>query len=141
MEFLLYLNPQGQQLIHQLISAKFHIHENIGLCKKSITFGYTDLPKKFVVCTKNIKDSGYNPNHYINETVYHEAVHAAQICKGATTLGLAKKTMPLPWNKLQDIKNSLSTSKNYSAETREHEAYYLEDKPEKVLYYVNKFCF
>ena len=141
MEFLLYLSPQGQQLIRDLISAKFHIHENVGLCKNPTNFGYTDLPNKFVICTKNIKNGGYDIHHYVNETVYHEAVHAAQICKGTTVLGLAKETMPLSWNKLQDIKNSLNSTRNYSAIHAEHEAYYFEDKPEKVRYYVQKFCF
>jgi hypothetical protein len=140
MEFLLYLSPQGQQLIRDLISAKFHIHENVGLCNDNITFGYVDFPNKFVVCTKNIRNQGYDLRHYVSETVYHEAVHAAQICKGGN-LGLTTKQTPLPWNKLQDVKNSVQATQNYGAEHREREAYYLEDKPSKVRHYVRKFCF
>jgi hypothetical protein len=143
MEFFLYLSPQGQQLVRDLISAKFHIHENIGLCRNKDTFGYADLPNKFVICTKNIKNSGFDPNHYIEETVNHEAVHAAQICKKdkTMTLGIPKKDMHLPWNKIQDVKNSVKIVKNQNIFHREYEAYYLEDKPEKVRYYVRKFCF
>ena len=141
MEFLLYLSPQGQQLIRDLISAKFHIHENVGLCRNSNVFGYADNPKKLVVCTKNIINGGWNARHYISETVYHESLHAAQICNNGEPLGLSAKTMPLSWNKLQDVKNSSGITRSYKIEQKEHEAYYFEDKPEKVRYYVRKFCF
>jgi hypothetical protein len=141
MEFLLYLSPTGQQLIQHLISAKFQVGENIAFCKGSTLFGYADFPKKFVICTNNIKKSGFDPNYYIGETVYHEATHAAQICNHSKNLGLSKKNMPLPSNKMQDIKNSMKATGNTGSTLKEHEAYFLEDKPEKVLYYVKKFCF
>jgi len=140
MEFLLYLNSHGKQLIHDLISAKFHIHENIGFCQNNVSFGYTVLPNKFVICTKNIKRQGYDPYFYINETVYHEAVHAAQICKGSA-LGLSVKQTPLTPDKLQNVRDSINATKNYSSEHEERESYYLEDKPKQVRYYVRKFCF
>jgi len=139
MEFLLYLSPQGQQLIRDLISAKFHIHENVGLCRNNQVFGYTTYPNKFVVCTKNIKTSGFDPHFYIEETVNHEAVHAAQFCNNNKPFGISTKVMPLPWNKVQDVKKSLSIS--YTSVQREHEAYFYEDKPEKVRYFVRKYCF
>ena len=141
MEFLLYLSPQGQQIVRDMISAKFHIQENVGLCQNNQVFGYTDIPRKFVVCTKNIKNGGWNMQHYISETVYHEATHAAQICRGNEPLGLSAKSMPLPSNKLQDIRNSVNTTKSYKAVQKEHEAYYFENKPTQVRYYVRKFCF
>jgi hypothetical protein len=141
MEFLLYLSPTGQQLIQYLISAKFQVSENIAFCKGSTLFGYADLPKKFVICTNNIKESGFDPNYYIGETVYHEATHAAQICNRKKNLGLSKKNMPLPSNKMQDVKNSMKVTGNNGSTLSEHEAYFLEDKPEQVLYYVKKFCF
>ncbi len=141
MEFLLYLRPIGHQLIRDLISAKFHIHENIGLCKNSNIFGYTDTPKKFVVCTKNIKNGGWDLNHYVSETVYHESVHAAHICNRNEPLGLSTKTMPLSSNKMQDVRNSANITKSYKVKQKEHEAYYFEDKPDKVRYYVRKYCF
>ena len=138
MEFLLYLSPQGQQLIRDLISAKFHIHENIGLCRNNQVFGYATYPNKFVVCTKNIKTSGHNPHFYIEETVNHESVHAAQFCRGNRPLGIPTKSMPLPWNKMEDIKKSLSISP--TDRQREHEAYFYEDKPEEVRHFVRKYC-
>ena len=141
MEFLLYLSPTGQQLIKDLISAKFQVSENIAFCKGSTLFGYVDTPKKFVICTNNIKKSGFDPNYYIGETVYHEATHAAQICNRNQNLGLSAKNMPLSWNKMKDIKNSMEATGSRGSILREHEAYWLEDKPEKVRYYVKKFCF
>ena len=91
MEFLLYLSPQGQQLIRDLISAKFHIYENVGLCRGSKIFGYVQDPNRFIVCTKNIVNNGWDPHRYIGETVYHEAMHAAQICNGSKSLGIGKE--------------------------------------------------
>ena len=140
MEFLIYLSPEGQQLIRDLISAKFHIHENIGICSKG-AFGYTNFPNKFIVCTKNIVKSGLDPYRYVSETVYHEAFHAAQICNNNEPIGISAKSMPLSGNKLEDIKNSVNITKSYKAEQKEHEAYYFEDKPEQVSYYIKKFCF
>jgi hypothetical protein len=138
-EFLLYLSPQGQQLIRDLISAKFHIHENVGLCQKHQIFGYTSTPNKFVVCTKNIVNSGFDPNHYVGETVYHEAVHAAQMCNGNSPFSNSAKSYPLPWNKEEDIKKSLSVSNG--GQQKEREAYFFEDKPDKVRQLVKKYCF
>ena len=139
MEFLLYLSPQGQQLIRDLISAKFHIHENVGLCQNKKVFGYTTTPNKFVICTKNIEGSGFDPHRYVQETVYHEAVHAAQICNNSKPFGTSTKALPLPWNKEEDIKKSMSLSK--TNQQREREAYFYEDKPDKVNYLVRKYCF
>jgi hypothetical protein len=142
MEFLLYLTPIGKNIMNDLAKARFDIRENVGLCSNYNVFGYADKPKKFIICTKNIKRSGYDVRFYLNETIYHEATHAAQNCKGGNSLiGISKSKMPLSWNKLQDIRNSMKATGNYNVAMREHEAYYLEDKPEKVKYYVEKFCF
>ena len=139
MEFLLYLSPQGQQLIRDLISAKFHIHENVGLCQNRNVFGYATNPNKFVICTKNIRNSGHDPYFYVEETVNHESIHLAQFWNKNKLLGIPTKVMPLPWNKLQNIKTSLAIS--YTDRQREHEAYFYEDKPEEVRYFVKKYCF
>ena len=69
-------------------------------------FGYADNPNKFVICTNNIRNGGWDMKHYISETVYHEAVHAAQMCNSNEPIGIPKTLMPLPWNKLKDIENS-----------------------------------
>jgi hypothetical protein len=149
MEFLLYLTPIGNQIIDNLVLAKFKIQENTQVCKsQSNVFGYLEHSKnQFVICTSNIKNGGWNIKHYVNETVYHESVHASQNCKsrgirgifGTTTLGIPKETMPLSSDKLNDVKKSSSVF-GLGSSAREHEAYYLENKPEKVLYYVKKYC-
>jgi hypothetical protein len=139
MEFLIYLSPQGQQLIRDLISAKFHIHENVGLCQNRNVFGYATNPNKFVICTNNIKNSGFDPNYYVGETVYHEAVHAAQICNRNSPFSNSAKSYPLPWNKEADINKSVSISNGNRQ--KEREAFFFEDKPDKVRQLVKKYCF
>jgi hypothetical protein len=148
MEFLLYLSPQGQQLVNDLISAQFKFQENTQLCRNEPNvFGYVKNSKQFVICTSNIKRGGWSLKHYVNETVYHESVHAAQICKGGflsaffpPTLGISKKSMPLSSDKLDEIEQSASIF-GIGSRDREHEAYYLENKPQKVINYVKKYCF
>jgi len=141
MEFLLYLSPIGKQILNQLISAKFHIHENAGICKTDKVFGYVKKPNKFFICTDTIKKLGYDPYVYVNETLYHEAVHATHSCNNGNPIGIPKQRMPLSANKQQDVSNSLNQTKNYKHRDQEHEAYYLEDHPEYVSYYLKKFCF
>ncbi len=148
MEFLLYLSPQGQQLVNDLISAKFRFYENTQMCRNEPNvFGYVKKSKEFVVCTGNMKRGGWPLKHYVNETVYHESVHAAQICKGGfisvfspPALGISKKSMPLSVDKLNEV-NQSATIFGIGSKHREHEAYYLENKPQKVIHYVQKYCF
>jgi hypothetical protein len=147
MEFLLYLTPVGNEILNRLISAKFHIHENSGICKTQKVFGWMQKPNKLFICTDNIKSQGFDPNYYVNETLYHEATHAAQICKNKWSfgfgngLGIPKYKMPLPLNKKQDIQKSIQATGDPSIANVEHEAFYLEDKPEQVLQHINRFCF
>ena len=140
MEFLLYLTPQAQDILNQVYRAKYSVQENIGHCRSNKKlFGYADFGKKFVICTKNIKKSGYDIKFYINQTVYHESVHVAHLCNKYRPFGIPVSAMNLSDNKLQDIKNSVSAS---TASTRmEREAYWMEDKPNKVKYVLQKYCF
>lgn len=142
MEFLLYLNLQGRQIIHDLISAKFHIHENVSRCKSHGILSYVESPNKFVICTENIKRSNLNLNKHIPESVYHEAIHAAQICNNHEPLGIPLKVMNLSRNKFENVIQSVKIFPNsYKVHQKEHEAYFFEDKPEKVRSYIRKFCF
>jgi hypothetical protein len=140
MEFLLYLTPQAKVILNQIYQAKYSVSENVGHCRSNKNlFGYADFGKKFIICTKNIKYSGFDPKFYINETVYHEGTHVGHFCNGYKPFGISLNDMPLPSNKLQDIKNSLSAS---TAPRRiEHEAYWMEDKPNEVKYVLQKYCF
>ena len=138
MEFLLYLTPIGREIVQNVIRAGYPVRENIEFCRNNKTFGYGDFDK-MVICTNNIKNSGFDVQFYINETVYHEGVHMAHMCNGYKPFGMNLKTMPLPWNKVEDIKKSLKIST--SSYQMEHEAYWMEDKPEKVNYVLKKYCF
>lgn len=138
MEFLFYLTPSANQIINNVIKAGYPVKENIGYCRDKNLFGYGDFDK-LVICTKNIKESDYNLKHYVNETVYHEATHIAHMCNGYKPFYISLKDMPLSPEKLQDVKNSVKTS---TASARmEHEAYWMEDKPDKVNYVLQKYCF
>ena len=142
MEFLLYLDWQGHQIIQDMISARFHIHENVGLCSNRDILGYAESsPRKFVVCTENIRNNGLDPRHYIPETVYHEGIHASQFCNNDRPLGVALKTMPLSADKLKDVVQSVKYSKGKDLQSREHEAYFFEDKPGTVREFIRRFCF
>jgi len=138
MEFLLYLTPTANQIINNIIKAGYPVKENIGYCRDKNYFGYGDFDK-LVICTKNIKQSGHNLEHYVNETVYHEATHIAHMCNGYKPFYIDLKDMPLSPEKLQDLKKSVSIST--ASNQMEHEAYWMEDKPDKVNYVLQKYCF
>jgi len=139
MDFFLYLTPQAKQILNLIYKAKYKVYENIEYCRDKDFFGYSDFGKKFVICTNNIKNSGFDVKFYINETVYHESVHIAHHCNGYRPFGISKKDMPLPSSKLKDIENSVSVSS--ASSQMEHEAYWMEDKPDKVRYVIKKYCF
>lgn len=136
MEFLLYLTPVGQQIMSNVILKNYKVQENSSICKTYKEIFGAISNNKFVICTNNIKNNISPVKYYVNETVYHEAVHVAQSCKGSP-LGIRNPL--LSTQKLNDVKRS--TKYNKDAFTYEVEAYYLEDKPEQVLSYVEKYCF
>jgi hypothetical protein len=138
MEFFIYLTPQAQEIINLIRKANYSVKENVEFCRNKNFFGFANFGKKFVICTKNIKNSGFDSKFYINETVYHEAVHVAHHCNGYRPFWISKKNMPLPSNKLQDVKNSVNVSS--ASSQMEHEAYWMEDKPDKVRYVLKKYC-
>ena len=144
MQFPLYLTSEGKQILDLVAKAHFNIRENVSWCADASYYGATIKENKtFFICTKTIL-KGPDPKRYLNETVYHEAVHVAQQCIGKNNLkpiGIPISQMPLPPNKMVDIQTSIRLTKNKSNKRIEHEAFWLEDKPEKVIYYLKKFCF
>jgi hypothetical protein len=141
MQFPLYLTSEGKQILDLVAKAHFNIRENISWCADGSYYGATIKENKtFFICTKTIL-KGPDPKRYLNETVYHEAVHVAQQCKGMKPIGIPISQMPLPSNKINDIQKSISLVKNKSMGRMEHEAFWLEDKPKQVIYYLKKFCF
>jgi len=82
MEFLLYLTPLGREIINSVISANYNVRENAPICRNREIIGFIKS-KDFVICTNNIKNNISPVSYYVNETVYHEATHVAQYCKGS----------------------------------------------------------
>ena len=134
MEFLLYLTPLGKEIINSVMLANYNVRENTPICRNKEILGYIKS-KDFVICTNTIKNNISPVNYYVNETVYHEATHVAQVCKGSK-LNIVTY---LDKNKEDNVAKSLKVSN--SSSSHETEAYYLEDKPKEVLHYLKKFCF
>lgn len=139
MEFLLYLSPESKSLLNQIYQARFSVRENVEYCRNKDIFGYVDFGKKFVICTQNIKSSGYDVHSSINQTFLHEAVHVAHMCNGYRPFGISTKHMPLSSSKMQDVNSSLNASS--APRGIEHEAHWMEDKPGKINYVIQKYCF
>ena len=143
MEFLLYLNSTGKD-IYSLISQKVRVVENTPICRQHNIYGWFDTNQRtMTICTDRIKN-GPNPHYYFNETLFHEATHIAQSCKNgmgpSTPFWISKNQMPLVSNRLVDLETAKRINGS-SVEQVEHEAFWMEDKPEKVRYVLKKFCF
>ena len=65
----------------------------------------------------------------------------AQQCNGMKPIGIPIAQMSLPSNKLISIEKSIFLSKDKSMRRIEHEAFWLEDKPKQVIFYLKKFCY
>ena len=135
MDFLLYLTPIGNQILNKIISKNYIVRENAPICRNKELLGTLTRPD-FVICTNNIKNSVSPVQYYVNETVYHEAVHVIHSCKGGP-IGI--KDIQLDSWKLNDVMRSSNITKQH--QVYELEAYWLEDKPELVNDYLQKFCF
>ncbi len=143
MEFLLYLSPQSQE-IYNLISQRVRVVENAPVCRQYDIYGFYELSKNTLVfCTDKIK-SRNNIEYDVNETLLHESVHVAQSCKAGrgyvSAFGISKSHMPLTERRRIDINSSVKIS-GESIRNIEHEAFWMEDKPDKVKYVVQKYCF
>lgn len=132
-EFFLYLTPTGQQIISSIMQRNYNIKENAPICRNKELMGIVQS-SNFIICLNNIKNSTSPVDYYVNETVYHEAVHVAQTCKGRS-LGVNVSLDPY---KMNDVIRSVKIGNSYPV--YESEAYFLENKPEQVLYYLKKFC-
>jgi len=87
-----------------------------------------------------------NPDYryYVNETLLHESTHIAQACKEGNgyleEFGISNASMPLTQRRKDDVNTSVRIN-NESYRQIEHEAFWMEDKPDKVRYVVQKYCF
>ena len=142
MEFLLYLSTQ-QMDIYKMVSNKVRVVENAPICKKYDIFGFYDtVVKVLTICTSKLKQSS-DPQTNVNETLMHESVHVAQSCKTRFTFldsfGINPSFMPLSYQKEQDLKKVIAFDSRLKYIDRE--AFWMEDKPEKVKYVLQKYCF
>lgn len=143
MIFLYFLTPDTVE-IYRLLTQKAKVAEDSGICRKHDLFGwYNAAEKTLAICTSRIM-SHENAKDYINETLLHEAVHVAQHCKakGITVapLHIAPSSMPITERRQQDIQTAMKIN-GPTVRHIEHEAFWMEDKPDKVRYVLRKFCF
>ena len=142
MDFLIYLLPQTKD-IYNLISQKVKIVENAPICKKFDIYGwYQSDTKIMTICTNKIQ-SGPDVKYYVNETILHESVHVAQSCKtkNGTLLpfNISLNYMNIVDHRKSDVNNSIKVNGEIIRNI-EHEAFWMEDKPNEVKYVVKKYC-
>jgi len=142
MDFLLYLSAQ-QMDIYKMVSKKSRVVENAPVCRKYKIFGFYDSRTRVLtMCTGNIKKYN-NVVEDVNKTFMHEAVHVAQSCKtnfdGLGTFGINPSIMSLSNQKEKDLKKVIDF--DYRLKYIDREAFWMEDKPEKVKYVIQKYCF
>ena len=141
MQFLLYLSTQTMD-IYNLVSKKVRVVENAPICRKYDIFGFYDTKIKVLsICTDRIKLRG-NIENNIKETLLHESVHVAQSCKTnfryLTPFGINPSSMYLNYQKENDLKKVISF--DHTLKYIDREAFWMEDKPEKVNYVLKKYC-
>jgi hypothetical protein len=142
MEFLLYLSPDGQS-IYNMVSKKIRVVENAPICRQHDIFGFYSATKKTLTfCTNKIKT--YSSVEYnVFETLLHESVHVAQSCKGnfqeLSPFGINSSSMYLNARRESDLKKVIAY--DHKLKQIDREAFWMEDKPEKVKYVLQKYCF
>jgi len=142
MEFLLYLSPDGQS-IYNMVSKKVQVVENAPICRQYDIFGFYSASKKTLTfCTDKIKTYG-NVEYNVFETLLHESTHVAQSCKGnfqeLRPFGINSSSMYLNGRREKDLQKVIAYDRNLKQIDRE--AFWMEDKPEKVKYVIQKYCF
>jgi len=129
--------------VYRMVSNKVRVVENAPICKKYDIFGFYDSAKRVLtMCTDTLKKFE-NLHINVNETLMHESVHVAQSCKTRFTFldsfGINPSFMPLSYQKEQDLKKVITFDSRLKYIDRE--AFWMEDKPEKVKYVLQKYCF
>ena len=126
-----------------MVSRKVRVVENSPICRKYDFFGFYDTSvKELSICTSNITKYDSTSKN-ISETLLHESVHVAQSCKTnfkyLSPFGINEKVLKLSYGKEQDLKKVLEYDP--MLKNIDREAFWMEDKPEKVRYVVKKYCF
>lgn len=132
--------------VYDLVAQKVRVVENAPICRQHDIYGwYKSSKNTLTICTAKIKSTaGPNLREYVSETLFHEAVHVAQSCKAndgyIEAFGISKSHMPISERRLGDVQTSVSIN-GEKVRNIEHEAFWMEDKPEKVKYVLEKYCF
>ena len=152
LKFVDYLDYSGLRIIESVDLSKkpyFFIKENTPTCKSKGFLGYLSHQQwqrsdaDLVVCTRNIYfytlgDINKDFVHEIKDTVRHEAVHAAQLCKqGNFLLGVDQRRFEGYPKRM--VYTYYKNSSNFEKKL-ELEAFALEDDPYFVLNSVNRYC-
>lgn len=134
------ISEEARQVIELVRMAGFTTIENHHFCKlDKDLFGYVDDKKRILsICMNLISHSGYDPGIYVNETILHESVHVAQFCNKSKPFGINPSRMQLTGYKMMDVKKSNKASR--ASWQIEHEAYWMEDKPNEIKYVLRKYC-
>jgi hypothetical protein len=127
-----------------MLSNKIRVVENASICRQWDIYGwYNATSKTMIICTDRIK-AGSDSKNYLNETLLHESAHVAQSCKNnmgnLLPIGIPDSLIKLSDKRSKDLSKTtrIYGSKNYRIEK---EAFWLEDKPDKVKYAIKRFCF
>lgn len=149
-EYLDYVGLRIMDLVDKSDNPIFLIKENTPFCKSGNYYGYVyprwnNNTADFVVCTRgiyfNLTRNDEEFTHEINDTVRHEAAHAAQFCKkGDFSLGVDKNRFK-GYPEEMVYSNSEYRDLPYLEKIMELEAFALEDDPYYVLNSLNNFCF
>ena len=141
-----YTTQIGRKIV-ATVSNKYRVLENTPYCRNGDgILGYVSFnkPRTFGICTQRIVlgslANGQSAKPMINETVYHEGVHAAQGCHPKYwVLGLRDDQIRMSNDLWQHI-NEVTSGLDPRSRRMEIEAYFLEDKPQRVLEYVRRYC-
>ena len=151
MEFIQFLDKIEIEIIRMVEQVGYSIEENTPLCLLSENYvGFLKKKEKtIVICTENAKKrEGYtllrkiDTNRFertathIKKAVRHEAVHVAQECNNGNLLEI-KKNLLINTAKTEALKGSKKIS---GEESKERQAYILEDKPRLLKKELEKYC-
>ncbi len=153
MEFLIFLNSKEKEILELVNMAQYSVEENTPLCLLGKEFfGFLKKDKKvIVICTENAKEfAGYSFRNkkqplnmsrtgiYIRRALRHEAVHVAQGCNDGNLVELKReKNLKIHPYKINALKGSTRISGD---ESKEYQAYAMEDKPKLIIESLRKYC-
>ena len=151
MEFIEFLSREEIEIIRMVEQAGYSTEENTSLCLLSEKYaGFLKKKEKtIVICTDNAKrregytlirkrnnDTFLRTATHIKKAVRHEAVHVAQECNNGNLLDINKKLL-INTAKAEALKGSKKIS---GEESKERQAYILEDKPRLIKNELKKYC-